>query len=224
MIDYNEHNLLIDIKDLTWWYPDSDKLLFHKFNFALYKNDFCILMWKSGVWKSTIVKFLVWQIKPPTRSVYHKREDISRYSEDEIQIFRRKMWIVFQDYKLLDDLSVKENIIQPLKLYWYSEFTTDKKFTELSKKLHLDKIDDIPVKLLSWWEKQKVWLARALAHNPEFIIADEPTWNLDWEHTQEIADILIEVNKAWNTVLLITHDIHLLNYIKSKHSTKIVVM
>jgi len=224
MTDLNEHNLLIDIKDLTWWYSDSPTLLFHKFNFALYKNDFCIVMWKSGVWKSTIVKFLTGQIKPPFRSVYHKREDLARFSEDEIQLFRRKMWIVFQDYKLFDDLSTKENVIYPLKLYWYSEFTTDRKFNELSAKLNLHSIAETKVKFLSAWEKQKVWLARALVHSPEFIIADEPTGNLDREHTQQIADLLIETNKAWNTVLLITHDIHLLNYIKEKHNTKLVVM
>jgi cell division transport system ATP-binding protein len=85
----------------------------------------------------------------------------------------------------------------------------------------LNKLD---CKALSWWEKQKVAIARALINDPEFIIADEPTWNLDWEYTQEIGDLLVEANKMWNTILLITHDVHLLNYIKSKSKVNVFQM
>ena len=80
------------------------------------------------------------------------------------------------------------------------------------------------MKLLSSGQKQKVSIARALIHNPEFIIADEPTGNLDREHTQQIADLLIQANNEGNTVMLITHDIHLLNYLKEKHNVKLHIM
>lgn len=224
MTDFNEHNLLIDIKDLTRGYYDSPTMLFHKFNFALYKKDFCIVMGKSGVWKSTLIKIITWQIKPPMKAIYHRNEDIARYTEEEVQLFRRKIWIVFQDYKLIEELTVQENVVYPLKIYGYSPFTMEKKFKELSEKLNIQKLADVQVKFLSAGEKQKVALARAMVHDPEFIIVDEPTGNLDREHTQHIADILMEINKAWNTVLLITHDVHLMNYIKSKQDTKLVVM
>ena len=90
-INRNEHNLLVDIKNLTRGYPNSPSMLFHKFNFSLYKNDFCILMGKSGVGKSTLVKFLIGQIKVPVRTIYRKMEDMTRFSEEETQLFRRKM-------------------------------------------------------------------------------------------------------------------------------------
>jgi ABC-type ATPase involved in cell division len=77
---------------------------------------------------------------------------------------------------------------------------------------------------LSVWEKQKVSLARSLIHDPEFIIADEPTGNLDREHSQTIWDLLIESNKNGNTVLLITHDIHLVNYLKKKYSVRLEML
>jgi cell division transport system ATP-binding protein len=92
------------------------------------------------------------------------------------------------------------------------------------EKLHLEDISKATSHSISGGEKQKVALARALIHDPEFIIADEPTGNLDWEYTQEIGDILIEANRNGNTIILITHDIHLLNYIKTKSKINIFQM
>jgi len=223
MLDQNAHNLLIDIKDLTWWYPNSPSMLFHKFNLGLYRNDFFVLMWKSGTGKSTLVNFMIWNIKIPPRTLYHKREDLSRFSDHEIQLYRRKLGIVFQDYKIIEDFTAKENIVYPLRLYEVGDSVIDRKFTQIKNKLGLHDIQHIKVKYLSGWEKQKIAIARALIHDPEFIIADEPTGNLDREHTQQIADLLIETNKQWNTVFLITHDIHLLEYLKYKHVSKIKI-
>lgn len=132
--------------------------------------------------------------------------------------------MVFQDYKLMDDMTVKENISYPLKIYGLAESVIANKFDAMKTKLGLQKLVNTPIKFLSAGEKQKVCIARALIHEPEFIIADEPTGNLDWEHTQQIADLLIQTNLVGNTVLLITHDIHLLNYLKEKHKIRLHVM
>jgi len=215
MLDENKFPL-IAIKDLTRWYPDSKKPLFKKLNFELYKWDFTVIIGKSGVWKSTIVKFLIWQFRPFDRTVYYRMDDMARYSDADIQNYRRKIWIVFQDYKLIDALSVKENIVYPLRIQWNDDITIQSKYRNITTKLHIEDINKLDCNTLSGWEKQKVAIARAMINNPEFIIADEPTWNLDREYTQEIGDLLIEANKSWNTILLITHDVHLLNYIKSK--------
>lgn len=215
---------LIAIKDLTRWYPDSKKPLFKKLNFELFKWEFTVVIGKSGVWKSTLVKFLIWQFRPFTRTVYYKMDDMARYSDADIQKYRRKIWIVFQDYKLIDALSVKENITYPLKLEDQDDATIQSKYREITSKLHIEDINKMDCKALSWWEKQKVAIARAMINNPEFIIADEPTGNLDWEYTQEIWDLLIEANNIWNTILLITHDVHLLDYIKSKTKVNIFQM
>jgi len=215
MLDENNFPL-IAIKDLTRWYPDSKKPLFKKLNFELYKWDFTVIIGKSGVWKSTIVKFLIWQFRPFDRTVYYRMDDMARYSDADIQNYRRKIWIVFQDYKLIDALSVKENITYPLRIQWNDENTIQMKYRNITTKLHIEDINKLDCNALSGWEKQKVAIARAMINNPEFVIADEPTGNLDREYTQEIGDLLVEANKSWNTILLITHDVHLLNYIKSK--------
>ena len=215
MLDENKFPL-IAIKNLTRWYPDSKTPLFKKLNFELYKWEFTVIIWKSGVWKSTIVKFLIWQFRPFDRTVYYKMDDMARYSDSDIQNYRRKIWIVFQDYKLIDALSVKENITYPLRIQWDDDNTIQMKYRNISAKLWIENINKLDCNALSGWEKQKVAIARAMINNPEFVIADEPTGNLDREYTQEIWDLLVEANKSWNTILLITHDVHLLNYIKSK--------
>ena len=215
---------LIAIKDLTRWYPDSKKPLFKKLNFELFKWEFTVIIWKSGAWKSTLVKFLIGQFRPYTRTVYYRMDDMAHYSDADIQRYRRKIWIVFQDYKLIDALSVKDNIIYPLKIQWDDDATIQAKYRAITSKLHIEDINKLSCEALSWWEKQKVAIARAMINNPEFIIADEPTGNLDWEYTQEIWDVLVEANKMWNTILLITHDVHLLNYIKSKTKVNVFQM
>lgn len=215
---------LIAIKDLTRWYPDSKKPLFKKLNFELFKWDFTVIIWRSGVGKSTIVKFLIGQLRPYTRTVYYKMDDMAHFSDADIQRYRRKIWIVFQDYKLINALSVKENIVYPLRLQNDDDNTIQSKYRTISSKLHIEDLNKLDCKLISGWEKQKVAIARAMINNPEFIIADEPTWNLDREYTQEIWDLLVEANKGWNTILLITHDVHLLNYIKSKAKINVFQM
>lgn len=215
---------LIAIKELTRWYPDAQKPLFKKLNFELFKWEFTVIIWKSWVGKSTLVKFLIWQLRPYTRTVYYRMDDMSHFSDADIQRYRRKIWIVFQDYKLIDSLSVKENIVYPLRLVDADDNTIQTRYRIVTSRLGIEDLNRIDCKALSWWEKQKVAIARAMITDPEFIIADEPTWNLDWEYTQEIWDLFVEANKMWNTILLITHDVHLLNYIKSKTQVHVFQM
>jgi len=102
---------------------------------------------------------------------------------------------------------------------WENKKKIEEKVNEVLYKVWLfDKKDD-KIPKLSWWEKQRVSIARALVSNPQFIIADEPTWNLDMQNAKQIADLLIELNNQWNTVLFITHDMSLVNYLKNKKKT-----
>ena len=105
---------LIQIHDMTWWYLDSKKLLFKKFNFELKKWDFTVITGKSWTGKSTLVKFLIGQIKPYKKTVYYKLEDMAEFWDNEIQRYRRKIWIIFQDYQLIGSLTPKQNVIYPL--------------------------------------------------------------------------------------------------------------
>jgi len=215
---------LIEVKNLTRGYRDNPTSLFKDLNFSIQEKDFFVLTGKSGTGKTTLVKFITGKIPAPEKSIFYHRQDISTFSDNNIQTLRKKLGIIFQDYQLLEDLSVRENIIYPLKIYELGESIIESKLRQVMQKVNLKHILEKPVKLLSSGEKQRVAIARALIHDPEFIIADEPTGNLDRENTQAIADILIKINKTGTTVFLITHDIHLLNYLKEKYSIKIHII
>ncbi len=215
---------LIEIKNLSRWYRDNPMPLFDKLSLSLKASDFFVLTGKSGAGKTTLVKFITGKLVPPEKTIFYNRQDISTFTSDDIQILRKRLGIIFQDYQLLEDLSVRENIVYPLHLYEIGETIIESKLKQVLQKVNIKHLLDTPVKLLSSGEKQRVSLARALIHDPEFIIADEPTGNLDRENTQVVADILIQANKEGNTIFLITHDIHLLNYLKAKHPIQLHII
>lgn len=215
---------LITVKDLTWGYPQQTTPLFKKLNFDVFPGDFTVIIGKSGVGKSTLVKFLTGELRPYKKTVYYKMDDLATLSDEEIQRYRRNIGIVFQDDKLIASLSIKDNIVYPLRLTGVNESIIKSKYKTFCEKFSLENSSNLTYKYISGGEKQKVAIARALIHDPDFIIADEPTGNLDWEYTQEIGNQLVEANKAGTTVILITHDIHLLNHIKSKTHVNIFQM
>gem|GEM_PF-1846834 len=142
-------NHLITITDLTWGYDDSPSLVFDHFNFHLDQGEFVVLSGKSGAGKSSLVKLLLGQVSAPAKSLYHKGEDLARYSYDEMQIYRRNIGIVFQDHKLLEWLSAKDNILYPLRIAQTDPETTEHKLNAVVELLHLQKYIDTPVQLLS---------------------------------------------------------------------------
>lgn len=179
-------------------------------------------MWRSGVGKTTLVKFLMRQLVPPRRTVFHGKDDISRYSSREVQTYRRNIWVIFQDFKLVDWKTAEQNIRYPLEISDISKNERKQRIWEMIEKLWLENESTHLAPTLSGGEKQRVAIWRALINKPEFIIADEPTGNLDRGSSQMIADLLIESNKQGNTIVFITHDQELVNYVQSKHAVKIV--
>lgn len=212
---------LIDIQNLTRWYQ-WQKPLFDNFNFQLQENDFCFVMGKSGVGKTTLVKFLMRQLRPPLRTVFHGKDDIARYSDTEVQKYRRDIGVVFQDFKLIDRKTTEQNLRYPLELTERKPASIQDRVKKMIHMLELQKQKDQKSPSLSGWEKQRVAIGRALINNPEFVIADEPTGNLDRESSKNIADLLIQSHKAGNTILFITHDKALVEYVQSQHEVKVV--
>lgn len=208
---------LIHVHKLTRGYPDGAKL-FEGFNFDVQTGDFRVLMGKSGTGKTSLIKLIIGQMTPPKDSIFYGDDDVAKYDETDLENYRKKLGIIFQDYKLLDNGSIRENIAYPLQIFGLGESIIQQKVDTILKTIHLHERADTKINQLSAGEKQKVCLARALVHQPECIIADEPTGNLDPEHTQEVADILIEANKNGTTILLITHDVHLIKYLQSHHT------
>lgn len=216
----NPENKLIEISNLTRGYSDSPNMIFKNFNFELYKNDFCFVVWKSGVGKTTLVKFLIRQLTPPKKMIFYKKEDLARFSDQEVQKYRQKIGVIFQDYKILWHKTVRENVILPIQIRNENIDNKKTEIEEILKEVWLyNKKEDLS-NYLSGWEKQRVSIARALVNKPEFIIADEPTGNLDRDNTKIVADTLINLHEKWHTILFITHDQRLIEYINSKISTR----
>ncbi|UFX82985.1 cell division ATP-binding protein FtsE [Candidatus Absconditicoccus praedator] len=208
---------LVEIEDLTWGYPGCPNFIFEKFNFKLDKQDFCFVLGKSGVGKTTLIKFLVRQLLPPKKMIFYKKEDIARFSNKEIQKYRRKIGVIYQDFKLIDYKTVQENIEYPMQIIGQKASFIKKKSNEILYKMNLmDKKTFYPPQL-SGGEKQRVSIARALITDPEFIIADEPTGNLDKETSREISDYLVSLNEQGHTILFITHDLELMEYVKKQN-------
>ncbi len=179
-------------------------------------------MGKSWVWKTTLLKFLMRQLTPPLRTVFHGKDDVARYSDTEVQKYRRNIWVVFQDFKLIDRQTVEQNLRYPLELAWRKKTTITDRVQKMIQMLELEPQRHQKSPSLSGGEKQRVAIWRALINNPEFVIADEPTWNLDRESSRIIADLLIQSHKAWNTIVFITHDERIVDYVQSKHEVNVV--
>lgn len=156
--------------------------------------------------------------------VFYKDEDLSRFSDQEVQHYRRKVGIIFQDYKLIPDKSVEENVLFPLEMHHVDHEIAKQKLESVLERVHMLHKRHEKADTLSGGEKQKVAIARALITNPDFIIADEPTGNLDREAAKMIADLLIEAHKEGNTILFITHSTQLVEYVQAKHNVRLFTM
>ena len=123
--------------------------LFDKLNLSLQPNDFFVLTGKSGTGKTTLVKFITGKLTPPEKTIFYNRQDIASFTSDDIQILRKRLGIIFQDYQLLEDLSVKENITYPLHLYELGETIIESKLNQVLQKVNVKHLLDKPAKLLS---------------------------------------------------------------------------
>lgn len=213
MVKRKEDKLLIAVKDLSWGYPKSP-LLFEKFNFALYENDFSVIVGESAKGKSSLAKLITGHIKCPAKSIYHKLEDLSKFSASELQKFRRNLGMVFQKDYLIKTLSIKENILYPLKLQGIDYGKCETKYRDIVKYLKIKHLEEKKIEELSGWELQKIFIARALIHSPEFIVIDDALSNLDKKSKEQILDLLMKYHSDGHTILMITHDQETLNYLE----------
>lgn len=160
---------------------------------------------------------LAGMISVPEKTIYHGIADISTYSDHELQQYKRRLGIITQEEHLITWMTVWENVVYPLRIMDLGPELMDMKFYKVAKQLGLEEVAHKKVATLSGGYRQKVAIARALVNNPEFILADEATGNVDWDDTKKVADILIQLNsQEGNTILFVTHDLHLVEYIQYK--------
>lgn len=179
--------------------------------------EFVFLIGASGSWKTSIIRSMIWAIRPKKWNIYDdKWQDISSLNNSDLLKYRRNMWIIFQDFKLLSRKTVRENVAFAMEVCWYDKKTIIKRVPEVLSEVGLLEKQNKFVETLSGWEIQRTCIARALIHHPSIIIGDEPTGNLDRKNAQEIMHLLDTLNKEWKTIIVSTHDDQIVNAMKKR--------
>ncbi len=198
---------LITLERVTKIYPPYFRAL-NNISLSIEPGEFVLLTGPTGAGKTTLLKLIYREEEPTDGEIFWEGLPYSSLSYNDFLKIRRKMGIIFQDLKLFEDLSVYENIKLSLDL---AEISLPKKRAKVIIFDYLERFDlsskaNKKVKFLSGGEKQKVGFIRAIIKDPDYIIADEPTGNIDPLSIKEILSILKELNQKGKTVLLATHD------------------
>ncbi len=205
---YSRHNPVVDLKNVSKVYPNGSQALANV-NLKLHKGDFLFITGASGAGKSTLLKLLYGQEKPTAGEVFIEGTALSKLRGNQLAMVRRRIGIVFQDYKLIPRRTVSENVAFVLWAQGYSRKEIHRRLWPTLKMVGLqDKSDRFPDEL-SGGEQQRVSIARAVVSTPPLLLADEPTGNLDPENALQVIKILKKLNSIGITVIVTTHNEHL---------------
>lgn len=207
---------LIEVKNVTKRYNNGVTALVDC-NLQISKGEFIFVIGSSGSGKSTLIKLLYRQEKPTKGDVYVGGINVAKLRNGKVYKLRRKLGIVFQDYKLLPKMTVFENVAFALEVYGLKEEEIRKRTLKALEQVGLkDKLRSYPANL-SGGEQQRVSIARAIVNNPKVLICDEPTGNLDPETSMEIMKVIENINKELGTtVIMATHDKDIVNRMKKR--------
>lgn len=199
-------------------FEDVNKVYFGKktalqgIRFHLPKGSFTYLTGHSGAGKSTLLKLIMAMERANGGRILFDNYDITRLSHHDIPFLRRQIGMVHQEYRLLDNQTVLDNVALPLIIAGVAAKEAYKQATTCLEQVGLAEYGEIFPPQLSGGEKQRVDIARAIVHRPKILLADEPTGNLDAKLSLEIFELLARCNTLGMTVLIATHDLHLLKH------------
>jgi len=194
----------------------DEKAILKNITFRILKNEFAFLTGSSGAGKSTILRHIYMDIFPREGMVIVENFSSAKITEKEIPFLRRKLGVIFQDFKLLQDRNVFENVAFALRVTGAKPNEIKRKVMRVLAEVNLgQKRNDYPNEL-SGGEQQRVAIARAIVNDPFIILADEPTGNLDFTSTVEIMEILEKINRQGTAVLMATHSEEILKRYKHR--------
>lgn len=206
---------LIEVKNVYKQYRNGVTALCD-INLSIPKGDFVFVIGSTASGKSTLIKLLYRQEKPTKGEVYVGGINVAKLRNRKVYILRRKIGIVFQDYKLLPNLTVYENVAFALQIYGLPDKEIRKKVMSAIEKVGLkEKFKSYPDEL-SGGEQQRVSIARAIVNNPKILICDEPTGNLDPDTSMGIMEIINKINEEGTTIIMATHDKDIVNKYKKR--------
>lgn len=172
---------------------------------SLKRGSFHFLTGKSGAGKTSLLSMMYLAQKPSRGIVSVFGKNVNFTNRDSLAMLRRKIGVVFQDFRLLEHLSAFDNVALPLRVCGMEEKEVKKRVTELLQWVELDKHIKKPTSTLSGGEKQRVAIARAVINRPELLLADEPTGNVDNDIANKLMKLFVELNKLGTTVVIATH-------------------
>ena len=206
---------MIHFDNVTKVYPDESVAL-DEVSFSINPREFVSIVGHSGAGKTTLVKMILGEENPTKGTIFFESTDISTLNKNQINDFRRKIGVVFQDFRLLPDKTIYENIAFAMEAAGRSDEEIEADVPHVLELVDLSKkIWNFPHEL-SGGEKQRVSIARAIVNQPDVVIADEPTGNLDPLNTYDIVQILKKINDLGTTVILTTHNKGVIDSLKKR--------
>ena len=206
---------MIEFRKVSKVYNKNVKALTNV-NINIDKGEFVFLVGPSGAGKSTFIKMLLKEVEPSTGNIVMGNEDLSKIKRRQIPYHRRKIGMVFQDFRLIPTLNVYENVAFAMRVVGASPKEIRKRVPMVLSLVGLSNKYKMFPNELSGGEQQRVSIARAIVNNPKVLIADEPTGNLDPETAKEIMELIDDINKAGTTVVMATHAKEIVNSMKKR--------
>ncbi|MBS5935507.1 MAG: cell division ATP-binding protein FtsE [Veillonella sp.] len=206
---------MIEFQNVTKVY-DNGAVALDNVTIHIEKGEFVLVVGHSGAGKSTLFKLLTHEVIPDEGSVIVNSVDVTRIKGSKVPMLRRKLGVVFQDFRLLPNKTVGENIAFALEVIEEKRSVIKEKVNHVLDLVGLtDKKDDYPEDL-SGGEQQRVAIARAIVNRPAVLIADEPTGNLDPITSRDIVDLFKRINNYGTTVVMITHNMDIVSYLNKR--------
>ncbi len=207
---------MIHLKNVTKIYEQNGVTALDNVTIDIERGEFVFIVGTSGSGKSTLMKLLMHEEIPTMGEVFVDGRDVVRLSRKEVPYLRRGLGVIFQDFRLLEDKTVYENVEFAMRVIEAPSHIMERSVNAVLDIVGLRaKSASFPAQL-SGGEQQRVAIARAIVNNPQIVIADEPTGNLDPATTWDIMDIFLRINTAGTTIVMATHDRDIVNKLKKR--------
>lgn len=206
---------MIYFQDVTKEYPDYTVAL-GNINLEIKEGEFVFLVGPSGAGKTTLVKLLIREENPTSGDIYFEDLHVNKLPHGKLPYLRRQIGVVFQEFKLLPKRTIFENVALACEVSGKKPVEIKEIVPHVLSLVGLENKQDSFPHNLSGGEKQKLAIARALAHEPRVLVADEPTGNIDLQSAWQVMDLLQKINEWGTTVIVATHNIDIVNSLKKR--------